>query len=206
MTTNIEANDPELETWKREWQELGGEEELARELAARVASDRRRVWRSAIRELLGAAFSTALSFWLIARSHGELVTIAVCGTVLIFNGVWTTRLFVLRESFLRSSSFEGKGLDSFVDLTRHKLIDDLKWNAFARIALIVLLLVLVPMSVWAFVARYEMYRAEPWRAYVGFGVAFGIFGACFFVGQRKRRRLIRESERFELLVAERSLV
>lgn len=56
-----------------------------------------------------------------------------------------------------------------------------------------------------FVAHYPAYRAEPWRAFVGFGTAAAILLGVFVTNRRKRRKLEAERERFESLVAERTL-
>lgn len=197
----------ELADWQREWQELGGEKELATELVTRVARDGRRIRRGVIIEILATLFSSTLCIWFMSRSRGELVTIVVCAGILVFNGVWVTRLLTLREGTLRARrpSVEGKGLDAFVELTRRRLNDDLKWNTFATWTTRVLAIALVPWSIWAYVARFAMYKAEPWRAIVGFGTAFGILLVLFVVQRRKRKKLVAEVERFEGLVAERSL-
>lgn len=193
----------ELETWRGEWQSLGGREGLTRELTARVAKDSRRIRRSVATEVLAGVFSSSIALWMTIRSHGAPVLVALCAGIFLFNGVWLTRLFTLREG---EHSGLGDGLDAFVERTRRRLQDDLRWNTFARRATIVLGVAIVPWSVWMLVVGWSVYRAEPWRAAVGFGGVVVILGFLFGWLRSKRRTIAAERERFEALVAERTLV
>lgn len=199
----MSEEDVELERWKREWQELGGRDGLAKELAERVVKDGRRLRRGAALEIAAAAFSTAICAWLLVRTHGDLLVVTVCSAILIFNGVWVTRMLTLRQGSLRAV---GTGLDAFLDLTRRRLADDLKWIAFGRRSTVVLALFLAPWAVWMFVSHYERYRAEPWRGFVGFGVAAAILIGLFVYQGRKLRALEADRERLESVVAERTIV
>lgn len=192
----------ELETWRGEWQSLGGREGLTRELAARVAKDGRRIKRSVATEVTAAAFSSSVSIWMAITSHGAHVIVALCAGIFLFNGVWLTRLFTLREG---ESSGLGDGLDAFVERTRRRLQDDLRWNTFARRAAIALGVATVPWSAWMLVVGWSVYRAEPWRAGVGFGGIVVILGFVFAWLRSKRTAIAAERERFEALVAERTL-
>jgi hypothetical protein len=192
----------ELETWRGEWQSLGGREGLTRELAARVAKDGRRIKRAAAIEVLAAALSSSASLWMAIGSHGAPVLVGLCAGIFLFNGVWLTRLFTLREG---ERSGLGDGLDAFVERTRRRLQDDLRWIAFARRATIGLGLALVPWSAWMLSAGWSVYRAEPWRAGVGFGGIVVILGFIFAALRSKRATIAAERERFEALVAERTL-
>ena len=192
----------ELETWRGEWQSLGGREGLTRELAARVADDGRRIKRSVATEVIAAAFSSSVSIWMAITSHGAPVVVALCAGIFLFNGVWLTRLFTLREG---ERSGLGDGLDAFVERTRRRLLDDLRWNTFARRAAIGLGVAIVPWSAWMLVVGWSVYRAEPWRAGVGFGGIVVILGFVFAWLRSKRTTIAAERERFEALVAERTL-
>ncbi len=198
----MSKEDVELERWKREWQELGGRDGLAKELAERVVKDGRRLRRGAAVEILATVFSTLVCLWFLARSRGELVTVVVCAAVLIFNGVWVTRLLTLRQGSLRAAGTE---LDAFLELTRRRLADDLKWNAFGRRSTAVGALFLAPWSVWMFASHYDKYMAEPWRAVVGFGGIAVILSGLFAYQSRKRRALEADRDRLEALVAERTI-
>ncbi len=198
----MSEEDAELERWKREWQSLGGRDGLAMELAERVVKDGRRLRRGAVIEIVAAAFSTLGCTWLLVRTHGDLLVVLVCSAILIFNGIWVTRMLTLRQGSLRAA---GTGLDAFLELTRRRLADDLKWNAFGRRTTLGLALFLVPWCVWMFVRHQEMYMAEPWRAVIGFGTVAVILVGLFAYQRHKLRALEADRERLESLVAERSI-
>ncbi|MBL9112477.1 MAG: hypothetical protein JNM74_24530 [Myxococcales bacterium] len=197
------SGDQELEAWRAEWQSLGGREGLAQELAGRVGRDGQRIRRGVALEIAGGAFATALSVWLVVRARGELVVSVVCAGILLFVGVWVTRIVTLRQGTFDTM---GSGLDAFVALTRRRADDDVRWGRFAMRAMQVLAALLVPWGVWAFVARYALYRAEPWRAVVGFGTAAVILAASLVWQRRKLRKVEAERERFEALVADTTIV
>jgi hypothetical protein len=196
------SEDKELETWRTEWQALGGTRDLAEQLARRVVEDGRRIRRGVAVEVGAAVFGVVTCTWLVVRTRGELVATVACAGLLFFFGVWVTRLLTLRRGSLRAL---GSGVDEFVELTRRRLADDVAWNRFAHRSMQILTGLLVPWGIWAFVARYALYRAEPWRAVVGFGTAAVILAAVFVVNGRKRRKLEAERERFDAVVTEHTL-
>lgn len=195
-------DDIELSRWQSEWQSLGGRQGLAKELSARVVRDGKRIRRGLAAEVAGGLFAAALSIALVIRMRGEAVTTVVCAGVLVFTGVWTSRVFTLRQGSLRATT---EGLDTFVELTRRRLDDELRWIGFGTRAMQVLAALLVPWAVWALVARWAIYSAEPWRGIVGFGTAGVILAATFLKYRIKRRSLLQDRERFEALVAERDM-
>ena len=192
--------DHELETWRSEWQSMGGRSGLAVDLAARVARDGTRIRRGLALEIAGGLFAVGLATALVVRMHGEPVTAVVCAAVLVFIGVWTTWVLTLRHGSLRATA---EGLDTFVALTRRRLDDDLRWVAFGARAMQIFAALLVPWAAWALAARWAMYSAEPWRAFVGFGTAAAILAFSLLKYRVKRRALVAERARFEALVAER---
>lgn len=195
-------SDDELARWREEWSSLGGASELAEELSRRVERDGKRLrWRVA-REVLACLASTALSGWLLVQTRGDARTVVISAVVLVFNGVWITRLLTLHEGSLRVAA---AGLDAFVELTRRRLADDLRWIAFGRRATEILVALVAPWSIWVLVSRWDRYRAEPWRAFVGFGVAIAIFAGVWTAARRRRARIERERARFEELVAGKTL-
>ena len=111
-------------------------------------------------------------------------------------------MLTLRQGSLRAA---GTGLDAFVELTRRRLADDLKWNAFGRRSTLALALFLLPWSVWMFLRHYDKYVAEPWRAFVGFGTVAVILGGLLAYQRHKQRALEADRERLESLVAERTI-
>jgi hypothetical protein len=196
------SQDQELSRWQSEWQSMGGREDLAKELSLRVVRDGNRIRRGLAIEVAGGLFAGGLSIALMIRMRGDAVTTVVCAGVLVLTGVWTTRIFALREGSLRATA---EGLDTFVALTRRRLDDDLRWLVFGSRAMQVFAALNVPWAVWALVARWETYSAEPWRGIVGFGTAGLILAATFLGYRKKRRSLLQDRERFEALVAERDV-
>lgn len=198
----MKPQDEELEMWTKEWQSLGGREGLAEELSARVTRDAKRIRRSVVTEFSAAAFSTALSGWLLVKTQGSVVVVVVVAGILLFNGVWLTRLLTLRENESRGLA---DGVEGFVALTRRRADNDMRWNRFARNATLALTALVIPWSGWAYFAHREAYAAAPWRAVVGFGTAFAILAGVFFFNERRRRVLEADRARFERLVDERIL-
>ena len=194
------TDDKELEGWRSEWQSLGGRQGFADDLARNVARDARRIRRGVATEIAGGVFAASISVWLISSAHGELVSTFTGAGVLVFCGVWTTRLLTLRQA-----GPSGEGLDGFIELTRRRMTDDLRWSRFTRRTTKVLAALLVPWSAWAFVTRHAMYRAEPWRGLVGFGGVAIILAGLYVWQRRKHRKLETERDRFESVVAERTL-
>ncbi len=194
--------DLELERWQRQWQALGGREDLARSLAARVQHDTSRIRRELALELAAAAGSIALCLWLVVHHEGKLVVTAICAVSLVFTGVWVTRLLTLK---LSSSPAETSGLDAFVELTRRRLADDIQWHTFRRRSLVVLVPLLLPLTAWAAVARYDHYRAQPWLAAAEGALLVGlVVGAALHINH-KLRCLESARARFDALVDDRTL-
>lgn len=187
----------ELAGWRAEWQALGDVAALGDQLAERCARDGRRIRRSLYAEAIAAFVSCAIVVGLIVRTRGAPPVTAMCGAILVFNGVWVTRFFTAREGQLR---LDGSSLDRFVALTRRRLASDLSLARFAWRANLVMLAMVVPGIAWIVASRLEAYRREPWRALVGIGVAAAIHAGLFAWMRRKRAKLAAEQERFEQLV------
>lgn len=202
LDPNAKGEAMELESWKAEWQSLGGREGLAAELAERVRKDGRRLRRTFAVEALAALAVTGYCAGLLLRNPKPVV-VAYCVVALLFNGVWMTRLLTLREGTMRAV---GEGLDAHLDLTRRRLADDLRWNHFTRRGVQVLAVLLTPWSIWMLVEGREFYAAAPWRAVVGFGGLVVILAAITITQRRKQKKLEAERARFEALVGERTLV
>jgi len=194
--------DEELERWMAEWHALGGRDGLAKELATCAARDAWRIRRDAVGEVAACLFSSAFGVWLVVRTQGRIVAVAAVAGVLLFNGAWLTRLFTLREAESRDV---GGGIEAFVEVTRRRLIDDMRWSRFARKAMMVVGGLIVPWAVWAYLSQRAAYDAAPWRALVGFGGALAIVAAVFAWNERRRKVIAAERARFEGLVAERTL-
>ncbi|MBX3231864.1 MAG: hypothetical protein KIT84_11860 [Labilithrix sp.] len=187
----------ELEVWRAEWAALGGRDDLAKTLAARVVKDGRRIKRGVAGEVAAAMLAASFSLWMAIASNGRPGAVVLCAGIFLFSGVWLTRLFTLREGARMA-----EGLEGFVALTRKRLADDMRWNAFSWRATFVVGVAATAWAIWTLVAGWSFYRAEPWRGVVGFGGIYVILAAVA-VGMRVRRRKIAaEAERFEALVAD----
>jgi hypothetical protein len=191
------TEEKELEMWREEWQSLGGREGLMKDLAAQAVRDAKRIRLSKLTEVSSAIVSSAVALYF--AMYLRAVGIAMCAGIFFFNGVWLTRLFTLR------AEEQSTALDDFIGLRRKRLELDLKWNAFARRATIGLGLACFPWSAWMLHAGWDLYRAEPWRAVVGFGGIVVILAGVLFGLGRKRKKIADERERFETLVAEKTL-
>jgi hypothetical protein len=198
----MNEQDTELQGWKLGWQSLGGRDDLARSLADRVRPDRRRLRRELITEMAWAAASTALCVWLLVDSGGKPVVAVACAGTLIFTGVWVTRLLTLKYG---ASNAADSGLDAFVELTRRRLADDLKWHLFRRRSLDMAALLIVPWTLWALTERYPLYRAEPWVGVAEVGSLLALLIGLFIYLPRKVRTLEAARECFEALVDDRTL-
>lgn len=192
------AEEKELEMWREEWQSLGGREGLMIELVAQAKRDATRIRRSKLTEVGAGVFACSVGLWF--AMGGKPGAIVLCAGLFLFNGIWLTRLFTLR------AEEQGTPLDDFVALRRKRLELDLKWNAFARRATIGLGLALAPWAAWMAWAGRGFYAAEPWRAAVGFGGIVVILAGVLHALAKARSKIGAERERFETLVAERTLV
>ncbi len=195
-------DDGELSAWRAEWLSLGDTTALAEQLAARCLRDGRRLRRSLVYETVAGAFSSAIAFALIVRTHGAPSVAAICGVILVFNGAWVTRFHVARRGQLASVA---AGLDRYVELTRARLATDVALVRFAVVANVVLAAAIVPAVAWILLSRLERIRHEPWRAAVAVGAIVVTHAALFLYTRRKRAKALDELARFEALVARGSL-
>ena len=192
-------SDNELESWQNEWQRLGQTEASARQLVRRAHKDMWRMRAAAAGEVLGAACSTTIVGWLLLRSHGAIEVVCIAALILLFNGAWLTHYFGMRKDVLSPSAGSTK---QYVELTRARLLVEQRWNHAARRWTLALCALALPWSVWAFASHFDLYRAAPWRAVVGFGGAFGLSSGLFWFFHRKRVTLGKKLETFERQVAE----
>lgn len=192
------TDDPELSSWREEWQSLGGGEDFAAALVARATRDGRRLRLSALGEVFGVLVSTSICIALMVRSHGAIDVLAITALILMFNGGWLTYFFTLREGAFGSS---GQGTEAFVALTRRRFAIDRRWIQFSRKWTIALVALLIPWSAWAIYRHRDAYRAEPWRGAVGFGVMAAILIGLFFWLRFKERRTIAREAAFEREIA-----
>ncbi len=188
------ADDAELETWRGEWQRLGGRDDFAAELVTRAARDASRMRRAAILEVASALLATGFLAIMTVRAHGsaELMTITVL--VVLYCGWSLGTHFGVRATLFRQS---GESLDDFIALTRRRLDAESRSVRYSRYGLIAFWVVLTPWLVWMFLAHREAYLAHPASMVVGFGGAPAITAGVFWRMRRKARSLDAERDRFE---------
>lgn len=198
-----ERRDEELLGWQAEWATLGGNESFAATMVERAARDGRKLRLSAAGEVLAAVFSMVVSMGVVVRTHGALPVVAIVVVIQVFTGAWLAHFFDSRRTL-----FDGEGRDTagFVALTRERLEASRRWTLFGRRWMQILGAIVVPWCVWMGAANAAMYRAEPWRAVVGFGGALVIFvGAYAWLGHKERAtRREREALEREIAAAEMS--
>lgn len=190
------TEEKELEVWRKEWESLGGKEDVTKFVMARVAKDGRRIKLGIAGEVAASIVASSFALFMAIKSHGAPVTTVLCAAIFLFCGVWLTRLFTLREA-----AALGEGLDGFLSLTRKRFEDDLRWNDFSWRTCIVVSVASTAWGSWALAAGWSLYRAEPWRGIVGFGGIYVILGFVVAMLRSKRAKIKSEREAFESLVA-----
>lgn len=196
------AKDEELDAWQAEWASLGQTESFAKAIVERAARDGRKLRLAAASEVLAVLFSMALSIGLVVRSHGALPVVVIVVIIQLFSGVWLAHYFAERRALFAA---EGNDLAGFVTLTRQRLETARRWTVFARRWMQVLGLIVVPWSGWMAFVNAPVYRAEPWRAVVGFGAALVIFAGAYAWLARKARTTVREQAALEREIADAEL-
>jgi hypothetical protein len=194
-----EPEDRELAGWQAEWQALGGQAGLASTLVARAARDGKRMRLAAAKKIFGAAVSTSIAVWLLARSGGQVEILAVAVLVLLFNGAWVTNFFTMRADLFSPSA---AGVSEYVVLTRRRLEAEQRWARLARRWTAGMCALIFPWAVWVFIAYRDAYAAAPWRGVVGFGTATVIFVAVYLWAARREREIRAEAEAFERNIAD----
>ena len=94
----------------------------------------------------------------------------------------------------------GETTADFIALTRKRFDAEMRTGRFVRRWLAIIAAFCLPWSVWMYVAHASIYRAEPWRALVGFGSAGLILAALTVYTSRKARKLARDRASFEVEV------
>lgn len=193
-----ERQDEELLGWQAEWATLGGNPRFAATMVERAARDGRKLRLSAAGEVLAAVFSMAVSVGVVVRSHGALPVVFIIVVIQVFTGAWLAHFFHSRRALFDA---EGRDTAGFVALTRERLEASRRWTLFGRRWMQILGALVVPWTVWMFAANAAMYRAEPWRAVVGFGGALVIFAGAYLWLAHKERATVREREALEKEIA-----
>jgi len=202
MIMTNDRQDEELLGWQAEWATLGGNGRFAATMVERAARDGRKLKLAAAGEVLAVSFSMLLSIALVVRSHGALPVVAIVVVIQLFSGGWIAHYFNERRALFDA---EGKDTAGFVALTRERLEAARRWTIFGRRWMQLLGVIVVPWSIWMYVVNAAVYRAEPWRALVGFGGALVIFTGAYLWLAHKERATLRERDALEKQIAEAEL-
>jgi hypothetical protein len=198
----MSEDDKELAEWRAEWQSLGGRAGLAEELGARVKKDGRRIRLGLAKEISSVPVGAAVCVWLIVRTRGEIAAALTSAALLLLIGVSVSRLITLREGTLDASA---NTLDAFIELTRRRLRDDLRWARFKQRLQQITILVVVVWCASLVVLHFDYYRTSPWQTVIIWTICSAILGFFLWRNGRRQQRLEAELERFEALVVERAL-
>lgn len=164
-------------------------------LAAQVARDTHRLWRALAGEIAGALF--VVVFWLVTLAREPLPALLPMASVSIAGVVgWVAWLVYTYRGQWRPT---GDTVRAHLAATLARRQAEARWFAFAQAWTALMGLA---VAAWAPVivrARWAMYSAEPWRALVGFGVAFAILVGCLVYYGRRRTRALREARAWAAL-------
>ncbi len=165
------------------------------ELAAQVRRETRRMWWGLVGEVVGAL--GVVGFWLVYLAHEPTRAILFMASVSMAGVVaWVGYLV---HTFRGQWAPQGDSARAHLAATIQRRQSEARWFAFAQVWTALMGLA---VTAWAPVivrARWEFYRAEPWRAVVGFGVAFAILVGCLVYYRRRRVRALREARAWEAL-------
>lgn len=181
----------ELERWREDWQ--GVADAPPADLIDRVRTLSRKQTRAAIGEVGASIFLVVVSAWLALRVPIAPV-LALSGALLIYVGVWLTYFFTIRVGTWGAA---GASVREWVERSRRLHRVDVQWARFSNACIIALAGLILVWAPWLVAARWERYRAEPWRGVVGFGTASLILVATWLWNRRKLARAIAAREELE---------
>lgn len=144
-------------------------------------------------ELLAGAVIVAFYVRVLSRAPTPpLIALAVIS--LIFTGGYMVYLFANRNGLLRASATDTA---SWRALLRKRVDADLRWNRFLTRFCVGAAAFGLIWGPWMVIQHAAIYRAEPWRAVLGFGVYYAVLLGLWFGQRRARRRLLEEGARME---------
>lgn len=164
------------------------------EASVRAASRRMRVG-IAVEWVAGAL---VVGFWLrqaVVMPHP--IVFVLGGGSVVFVAVWLT---MLHRTLGRAPAPTGSvraHLHTTAELARRQE----RWYVFARRSLLAFCGFATLVMPWKAWVDWEMYRAEPWRAVVGFGGFFALSAALFAVIGFMQRRAAESAARLEAAAA-----
>jgi len=164
-------------------------------LAAQVARDTRKLWRALAGEIAGALF--VVVFWAVTLARSPLPALVPMASVSIAGVVgWVAWLVYTYRGQWRPT---GDSVRAHLAATLARRQAEARWFAFAQAWTALMGLAVAAWAPIIVRARWAMYSAEPWRAVVGFGVAFAILVGCLVYYGRRRTRALREARAWAAL-------
>jgi len=166
-----------------------------RVLAEQVRRETRRMRWGLAREVFAAL--VVVAFWLISLTHEPTSAILVMACVNVAAMVaWVGYLV---HTFRGQWMPVGDSARAHLAATLQRRQSEARWFAFAQVWTAVLGVAVAAWAPMILRARWALYSAEPWRAVVGFGVAFAILVGCMVYYQRRRTQALREARAWQTL-------
>jgi xanthosine utilization system XapX-like protein len=145
---------------------------------------RRERLKMAFEVAAGAAVVAFYAVALLRRPAPPLVALAIVSVLVV--GGFLTYLFTTRHALLTASATDAA---QWKALLRDKLDADVRANRLLGRFCIGGAVFGLLWGPWQYFAHEETYRAEPWRAVVGFGVYYAILAGLWLHHRRTKRRL-----------------
>ncbi len=159
----------------------------------RARTETRRQWASLAVEL--AAGVMVIGFWVKALWRNPPAVTWLLGFVSIaFVILWEVSLI---RTLQGTWSELGRSTHDFLALARRRRQAQVRWLRFVRNCLLGAALFGAVWGPWQYLSFRETYRAEPWRALVGFGAYYGVLAALALWNRRRRRTVGEELQRLE---------
>ena len=140
-------------------------------------------------EVVAAVGVVAFWVWVVSRRPSDTV-VAMAGASFAFMVAWVAYLVHVQRS---AWSSHGASVRDHMELALRRRHAEARWFTFAQAATALFGLVVAAWAPFMLRAHWALYRAEPWRAIVGFGTAFAILAACLVYYGRRRDRARREA-------------
>jgi len=183
------TEDRELDSWRDDWSAIATAAPSG-DLVAHVHKQAQRQVRAAVGEVSASLFLVVVSALLIRRQPIAPV-VAFAMAMCLYVGVWLTYFFMIRVG---SWDRAGSTVREYIERSRRLHAIEVRWARFARACMIALVVLFAAWSPWVISAKWQLYRAAPWRGVVGFGAALCIF-ALVFIWNRRKLRLLTDAQK-----------
>ncbi len=179
----MSREDDEWAGWARDFQGSAAADD-ATTPAAMLERVRRETWkqrRAYLGEALACVFLIAFYVVMMGRLRATWFVVMASANF-VFVALW---MGYLTHALRGTWSAAGADAHTFVALTRARRAAEQRWFRFSRAITALMLLFVVAWAPFVLRARWERFAAEPWRAFVGFGLAL-LIGVATMVHQTRR--------------------